>query len=214
MKFITNIKRKFSKWFKHNEIPAKDIWSDSEYVINYAFTCGGVDYYCFDDLGNKPFERALQCVTFYTELGENCTKEVMKEFHTALGKCFIGNKIDISQVIKIHSVLGDRLYKLPPAPSIIKRIASVVYFDKNEKPTKYDYDYNLKKIKHWEKHLPNDDFFLFQPIKKLIPYLNESDVNISNYLKVWNELENMTLENLLQPQSQKVNNKEANKVEA
>jgi len=159
MKFITNIKRKFPKWCKHNAIPAKDIWNDSEYVINYAFTCGGIDYYCFDDLSNKPYERALQCVTFYTELGENCTKEVMKEFHTALGKCFVGNKIDISQIIKIHSVLGDRLYKLPPAPSIIKRIASVVYFDKNEKPTKYDYDYNLKKIKHWEEHLP----LKFQP---------------------------------------------------
>jgi len=95
MKFIASLKRKFSRLLKKQN----DIWKDSRYTILYE---PALDCYYFDDVTNMPYERGLQSITFFTELSENCTKEVMKEFHTAMAKCFVGNKIDISVKTPVH----------------------------------------------------------------------------------------------------------------
>lgn len=206
-----NIWNKLKAKLQRKPRDPKDIWKDDRYVIKHVFTAGGIDYYAFDDQSNMPYERSFQSLVYFNELSENCTKEVMKEFHTEFGKCFQGQKVDLTRLIKIHSVLGDRLYKLPPAPALIERLASVIYFDKNENPTTYDMKYNLEKIARWKKDFPEGSFFLFEPIKTLAPFLKESQMNLSTYLKTWEKLESMTLSDLLSIGSEKMNNTEQNK---
>jgi hypothetical protein len=74
------------------------------------------------------------------------------------------------------------------------KLASVAYFDKNENPEDYDSKYNEKKIIEWKKNASVEAFFLSQPLKELIPYLNNASENLNAFSELNTELNRIHLD--------------------
>ncbi len=145
MKFLRNIFRKL-----RSPKDPKSIWKDSRYVIEFAFQAGGESYYKFNDLANMPYERAFTSVDFYTEMQMNVDYAYLKQHVKAVREILTKNKINVFDVHKLNEQMAERLDMIRSA-NLMYKLASVVYFDKNENPSVYDAKYNIEKIKRWKK---------------------------------------------------------------
>lgn len=156
----------------------------AENRIIEAFTCGGITYYQFDDAFNMPNERALTALTYYEELRMRCTREFLVAHCDAINEILSDTKkINLPRLAILNQQLKERLDWIFE-PDIAYKLASVVYFDKNENPYRYDMKYAQDKIKHWKKHRGINDFFLQKPLLDLIPFLKGSEVNLETYSEV------------------------------
>ena len=80
-------------------------------------------------------------------------------------------------------------------PDIVFKIASVVYFTKDESPWSYDFKYNKKKIEKW-KLLDLKDFFFMIRVQDLIPIGDLSKTDFATYMKMGTEINKRNLANL------------------
>ncbi len=186
---------RFLKLFNRNHFPQE------KHIIKYAFTCGGVDYFQFEDVYNLPYKRALQSLVYYREISLNADVNFLKDHVQAVKNCLTpkakGGTIDLQSVFILNEQLSQRL-QLPPDTEILYKLASVVYFDKNEKPETYEFDYGAKKIEHWKKHKSLKDFFLQQPILELLPFLRESGENLQTFQQLNQKIKTKHLEKVLE----------------
>lgn len=184
----------FGKLFKRTQFP------DSKHIIKYAFTCGGIEYFQFEDVFNLPYKRALQSLVYYREISLNADVPFLKAHVQAIKNCLTpkakGGLIDLQSVFTLNEQLSQRL-QLPPDTEILYKLASVVYFDKNEKPETYEFDYGAKKIEHWKKNRSVKDFFLQQPILELLPFLRESGENLQTFQEISQKIKTKHLEKVL-----------------
>lgn len=206
MKFLQNIFKKF----KRKPKLASDIWRDSRFVINHAFTADGVDYYCFDDLVNQPYERALTSIDFYNELQMNVDHEYLSAQVKAIREILTAPKINIFDIHKINEQMAERIGMIR-SPELIYKLASVIYFDKNENPTVYDFKYNQEKIKRWKEAFPDGSFFSQAPIRALHPFLVDSEMNFLTYQSLWEKVAKRHLDVLLSHLSESINLSAKNK---
>lgn len=143
-------------------------------VIEFAFSIGGVDYFqCgAGEFTNMPFNRAEKAMVFYEELKANIDYNyllwITNEIEALLNK---GNLVKVATLV---SLVKERL-SLAPEPDLVLKLASVMYFDKNESIYDYDFAYNKKKIASWKTH-KLDTFFLKMPIEKLLPHIDFSKI--------------------------------------
>ena len=158
-----------------------------EHPYTWAFKCGGIDHYEFEDINNLMCGRAFAAIDFYNELGMKCTREFLQA-HCAAVQEILNPKtpIDIFKLNTLNVQLQERLDMVIDSETIYK-IASVVFFDKTEKPYSYDFKYGQKKIERWKKE-EGLDFFLRKPIRNLIPALEISDKDFLAYMKVGQEI--------------------------
>jgi hypothetical protein len=156
---------------------------NTELPITFAFEVGGIKYYQFDDAFNTPCERALKALTYYEELRMRCTRDYLEKHCQAVKEVLSNTKIDVQRLAVLNQQLLDRL-ELIIEPDIAYKLASVVYFDKNESPYVFDDKYAAKKVEHWKKHKGVHDFFLQKPVQALIPFINGSEVNLDIYSEV------------------------------
>jgi len=196
--------------FRHKPKAASDIWKDSRFVINYAFTADGTDYYCFDDMVNKPYERALTAIDFYSELQMNCDHDYLVLHVKAIREVLNSAKINIFEINKINEQMAERIAMIR-SPELIYKLASVVYFDKKENPTAYDFKYNQEKIKRWKEAFPSGSFFSQEPIKVLVPFLVDSEQNLETYQSLWEKVHQYHLDVLSSALSGSSSSKEKNK---
>lgn len=177
----------------------KDLFPGFEYPIEEACKIGGTTYYKFSSEFSIPYQRALMAMTFYTESTMRVDREYL-ELHTkAVEKILKSDKIDIYEIKKLNDFLKDRLTWIVDT-DLVYKLASVVYFDENESPAKYDFEYNNKKIESWKANSTIHDFFLSVPIVELIPYIQDYKGNLDEYSKVTQmikEEEKKKLENIL-----------------
>jgi hypothetical protein len=182
----------------------------SKYLIKEAFTCGGIQYYQFDDIFNVPYQRGLTAVTFFREMQMNCDREFLLAHCDAKaniaqkimdGLSIKNGKLDLNKAISLFNQsaqldlqLKERVTMITD-PDLIYKLASVVFFDKSESPTHYEHGYNLKKIEHWKKHSSMYDFFLQMPLIELVPFLKPSDNATHSYLEMITSMQ-MTSETL------------------
>jgi hypothetical protein len=211
---MINLKKgliKFLAALKRKPKDPKAVWPDSKYVIKFAFRAGNIDYYCFDDLINLPYERAFCAMDFYKELDMNCDRKYLQLHYSAIEKLLRRNPVDIFAINALNNQMKERV-EFIRSPNLIYKMASVVYFDKNESPIVYDAKYNINKIIHWKECFPGGSFFLLKPIQSFIPFLQESQMNLEHYQKIWDGMEKVHLENLsshisgmvLQPEKSRV----------
>lgn len=167
-----------------------------EHAIKEAFTCGGVTYYCWDDAFNQPYERALKALTFYEEFRMRTTREFLVR-HCDSVDAILNNpkKIEVGRLAILNKQLKERLEWIME-PDILYKLASVIFFDKNESPFTYDFKYSARKIEHWKKHTGMNDFFLQMPIVQLIPYLKGSEINFEAYSKLVRDMTQIHLANI------------------
>lgn len=170
------------------------------YVIKEAFTIKGRTFYQMDDVFNLPYERGTACIRIYGEFNMRVDREFLAQHVEAVENLlqFIpGKALDIAEVVKLNRQLKDRLNWIMDA-DLAYKLASVVYFDKNEDPTKYDSKYNQEKIAFWKKEASAKEFFFMQPLQELIPFLKEFEPNFQSFLTVMDQLKNTYQESILQ----------------
>lgn len=156
--------------------------------VEFAFEIDGVNNWQFVDPMNTPNQRAIGAITAYEELRMRTTyehlekeNEFMLERFKLLKTALDGNKGKISlsqafeQISKMEEVVRFRMERMsmqvPLMEDHIYKLASVVFFTEEENPYKYDMEYNKKKIEKWKKAGTSYDFFLRQPLRRLMPFL-------------------------------------------
>lgn len=160
----------------------------TNYPLEFAFNCGGIDYFEFSDKNNLPFERGLEALTFYQEMQNGVTNDYIKNYNTAMSKLLSNPKqINLNEIIKLQSRFEDRCTYII-SKEIIYKVASVAFVSKDEPLTRYDYKSNEKKIANWKENA-GDSFFLSMPIKKLIPFLQTSGDTSLMYLSIVEKVE-------------------------
>lgn len=163
-----------------------------EFNTQFAFECGGIEYFEFVDKNNLPFQRGLDALTFFQELQNGVTKEYLLDHVKIMSGLLSQPKIDIGKIAVHNNRLSDRLNYLV-SKDIIYKIASIAFVDKGENPLTYDAKYNEAKIKNWKEN-GADAFFLSQPMKRLIPFLKEYGEASPTYLMVVEEVEKLQQE--------------------
>ncbi len=177
-------------WRKYVTRPTK--FNGSKMPLKYAFTASGIDYYepAPENGGLQilPWLRALTLHQYYDELRMNVDREYLIKHADTVELVMKGPKDkpkrkfgfdDLNELSKLNNMLKERLNFIY-TPDLIYKVASVVFIDEAEDPNKYDEAHNRKKIESWKKEgLAN--FFLNEPVQRLIPFLNSSPLDIQNY---------------------------------
>jgi hypothetical protein len=180
-----------SKIFKKSKPTYK-----TDYALEFAFKCGDVDYFEFVDKNNLPYERGLEALTFYQEMQNGVTNDYIKAYNAKMNQLLSDpKKINLNEIIKLQSRFEERCNYIV-SKEIIYKVASVAFVDKNEPLTRYDFKANEKKIKNWKENA-GDSFFLSMPIKKLIPFLQQSEHTSLMYLNVVEKIEKIQQDILL-----------------
>lgn len=157
---------------------------DIEHPIIPAFISGGVQYYMFEDIFNAPFQRSFEAQTFYTEMQMRVDKEYLQLHVQAMATALNSNDgIRITDIITLTNQLSERMEFIVDA-DLIYKLASVMYFDSNENPYKYDFAHGFKKIAKWKLENDVEDFFLNTPIKNFLPFLDMLEKDLESYLRV------------------------------
>ncbi len=172
LKSILNIFKSKPRW--HN--------SNFKYQVEKAFTLGGIDYYSCTDFINIPSERAFEAMSFYNELDMKVDKAFLQGHTSAIENIINSGSIQISKIAQLNQDLKNRL-ELVYDPDLLYKLASVVFFDENEDPTRYDKEYNRLKIIKW-KSLGIDSFFLSVPLNKLLPSFDFSKLDSQTFTEM------------------------------
>lgn len=161
-------------------------FTNSKYVIEYAFTSGGTDYYRFNDLFNMPWKRGLEYSHSFEELQMRCDKEYLLAHSKMVNDLFSGEKFSMEEAMKIKAAndqLRQRLNWIV-VPEHAYKLASIVFFDASENPEVYDLKYNQEKIEKWKENDDVEAFFLRQPIRQLFPFLEKLEGNFPTYSRI------------------------------
>lgn len=172
--------------------------------IEEVFEIDGITHYQFVDPMATPGLRGLNAVMFYEELRMRTSYELqVKEMNFISAKCDellnvtlsgTTGKIDLVKAIEaIQEIKKTQVYRKERMdfivePELAYKFASVVFFDENESPYSYDPIYNKKKIERWKKHESTLDFFLRQPIARLIGFMQPSELSFQDYMTVIDQI--------------------------
>jgi hypothetical protein len=181
--------------FRHNRRDPKRVFPGQKHVIVPAFELAGVEYYQFDDVFNLPYERGLTALAFYEETRMRCSREYLEKHVEVVRNVLRSNKIDIFKINQLNEQMSERL-KLSLDVDLLYKLASIVFFDKNENPVLYDAEYCRKKIDFWKKHKGVSDFFLQKPVTELIPFLQNVNFDLDTYSRMNTELNRIHSGNL------------------
>lgn len=192
MKGITTYFKSLIQTRKPNPFP------QSKHVIKEAFDVGGVQYYEFDTLANLPFKRGLKFFSVFNELDMRCDRFYLEKHVEAMKNILNGKSIGLKQLsslLALNNQMEERL-KYIYDEDLVYKVASVVFFDAHENPDDWEWKYAMKKIEHWKKHEGVGDFFLHEPIQRLMPFLNAPGMSLEHYSEVVKELDKAQLANI------------------
>jgi hypothetical protein len=159
------------------------LFPNSRHIVEYAFSVAGTDYYKHNDIFNLPYERGMMALAAYEECRMGVNREYLEALTARIREVLLSPKVDIFEIHKLNEQLKERLVFVADA-DLLYKLASIVFFDKNENPAIYEMDYNKAKIAFWRKHKGVADFFLQKPLKGLIPFLNISEADLKASLEV------------------------------
>lgn len=151
--------------------------------VELAFICGGREYYRFKDEREIPAGRYVHIDAFLKEHEIRMDLETLKGY-ISLMKTELEGKDGQINVYNMTVIL----YKLETRTNMawnidtIKRLSSVVFFDKTENLRGYDEEYGKKKIAFWDEH-GNLDFFLKTPICELLGLQGISETFLRTYIQ-------------------------------
>lgn len=179
-------KRFFTKLVRPNPNPFK---LRNGHRVEVAFTHDGVDYYQFAKAIDTPYDRALFAHLFYRELSMGVDREDLLQFFNATDQILSApkGKVNLANLYRLQTNMKERINFIVD-PDLLLKLASVVYFDKNEDPYTYDMAYGQVKINKWKKDKKHLAFFLSLPITDVLPFLKQSGIDIETYSMVVEKL--------------------------
>ncbi len=161
---------------------------DGKYRAEIAFIHKGVEYFWYPNQLELPAGRAFAALSIYEEMKMKVDAEYLDLHCRAVDKILSDPKrINIGALALIHRNLKERS-ELMFMPDYIYKLASVVFFTKDESTFNYDYKLNEKKIEAWKKDGLTLDFFLTTPLNQLIPFYTLPEADIQKYSAVADEL--------------------------
>jgi hypothetical protein len=167
-----------------------------------AFTLGGVSYYKYEQAAQMPFMRAYAAINTYSEVEMRCTREYLqkhsdgnREDIAELKKAFtnVGGSLNLIETVRRLDTLEKRERNLQERLKMILvtetalNLAAIYYFDDSEDPTSFDQGYARKKIQRW-KDGGLEGFFTTAPVRELIPFLDLTEEDLQNFIKVEKEI--------------------------
>jgi hypothetical protein len=179
--------------------------------IEEAFVLDGLRYYQFVDPMKTPGKRGLNAVTIFEELRMRIKREHLKEFikfnietikqledslSGKTGRINLNQAFDSIQNLKKTNIFLKERMDFIFEPELAYKFASVVFFDENENPYDYDAVYCAQKIERWKKAEDMEAFFLRQPIARLIPYTESSEIDLKTYSKIVNQIIGKQMSNI------------------
>jgi hypothetical protein len=198
------------KWFNNlfKSKKAKPLYNihhpEVAHKITPAFKAGGIQYYMFgapegqtgefnmpvgrykfidSALHEAELRMDLKTLTAYIDVLE-------KNLNPSNGQINIGKAFQVIWAMRTRTNLGFD-------PQLIKRLASIVYFDETEDLTDFNEQYGRQKVLLWDKH-ECLDFFLTRPIKELCSLKDISQESLKNYLR---EVEELLKDPILDPET-------------
>lgn len=177
---ITNWKRLFRKKPNYPK--------DAKHTISYAFTEGGVDFYQFEDIFSLPYLRGLTALQYYTEFDMRCDRSYLKAHTKKMDEIMSDSSgINIGQIALLNMQLKERMDWIIE-PDLMYKLASVVFFRKQENPYIYEQAAADANMKLWKASKEAHDFFLQKPLTDLIPYLKDVDIDFPLYSEAVNQI--------------------------
>jgi hypothetical protein len=162
----------------------KALLIDNTFRIVPAFELKGETYYMHEDPLNTATGRGLTAMMFMEELVMRCSANFLQLHVEACDKIFSDpQRINVPMLMRLHSNLKERLELTVAFPEHVYKMASVVFFTKEESPYQYDGKYNEKKIADWKAAPGMYDFFLQTPLKDLMPFLQLPEASSKDYLR-------------------------------
>lgn len=195
------------KLFSKEKKGIKDLFPQTEYVIEPSFIYGGEQHFCFKDIFTVPCFRSLMALQAYEEVSMRMNRDFLiedmkatKTLHERMkGYMNTGNLIEAYESLKeADRLLEQKKERLEWIfePNVLYNLASIVYFDASENPLKYDQEYAKKKIEKWKNNPDVLGFFLQEPIHRFMPYSKLSREDLEKYLAVVNSLVDQQWENI------------------
>jgi len=170
---------RFTGIFKHK---LKPYIIEGRYKVIPAFSIGGTSYWMFDSTNEVPTGRFFAAMGIYKEMEMNVDKDYLTAHVKAMDKILSDpKKVAIKYILQLNINLAERL-ELMPMEDYVYKLASVIFFDKNESIYSYDYDYAKQKIKKWKAAGGTLDFFSNTPLKELVPSLTMPEKDSQTYL--------------------------------
>lgn len=141
----------------------------TDYPVEPAFQVAGQTFYRFKDPNNIPSGRTIAVLKYAIQLKTNSDEGFLQRFYEAQKATLDAQdgKISITRLASLNNMLGDRL-KWALHPGLVMKYASVVYMAEGESPYSYDESYGEEKIRFWMENTKAHDFFLTEPIRKLL----------------------------------------------
>lgn len=150
----------------------------------------------FDDQIEVPTGRQFAALMVYSEMEMRCDREYLELHCKAMDKLLSDpKKIQIGYIAQINMNLKDRL-NLMVTPDFIYKLASIVFFDENESPYRYDEKHCEQKIQRWKEEGATLDFFLKTPLTSLVPSLKAQEGVSPIYLGIAEAVARTHLERL------------------
>jgi hypothetical protein len=145
------------------------------YVIEHSFVSGGRNYYKIKNIYDTCVERGLAAITVYEEVESRVSRKVLEQFIELMEATINDPKgIKIADLAKLIGNLKERMSMVIPPSELIWKFASVIYFDENESPFKYDAEYCRQKIARWKEAGDIAPFFFHLHLKDLFPSIKLS----------------------------------------
>lgn len=151
-----------------------------------VFTINGVGYYKFKDISKVKCQRAMVTSDWYNELAMRATREFLIKHTEAIDKLLGSTSIDIYKIKTLNMQLKERLEMIYET-DIIYKIASVVFFTKDEDPYQYDDLLGREKVnlfKEQDKDDKNMGFFFGKLFSTLIGSQDLSEKDLQTYMTV------------------------------
>lgn len=166
--------------------------------IEFAFECGPTlrkrKFYRMKADENEtnefrlPTGRYKWVDAFLAEVNLRMSASILTSYLDTLEKNLDGTRgvVNLGKAFQIIYAMRTRV-NLGFDPSLVKRLASIVYFDETEDLSDYDKAYCDAKIKFWEKH-DCYDFFLTRPIAELCNLNGSSVTALKTYIQTAEQL--------------------------
>lgn len=176
-------KKSWLQWLKSKEVPFNIDHPDYKDKVEFMFECDGEKYYKFKEEYEIPTGRYIHIDACLREHEMRMSLPLLKAFIEELKANTNGKtgQIDLHAVNVILYNIETRV-NLAFDPDTIKRLASVIYFDKSERLNGFDKDHAAKKIASWEKQ-KFTDFFFKTPIRELLGLQDISETSLLNYME-------------------------------
>ena len=185
----------FKNLFKKQPLPNTAIHPDNKKLIEKVKTIKGRTLYQFKSLLDMPHKRYNACTRATTEFDMRIDIKILSKCLDDMQKYI--NDGNITKIAAITSILKEHT-RMALSLDASYRLASIVYFWKDESLDDYDFEIGDEKIQLF-KDIGFESFFLTKPMNSFLPQINLSATDLKVCSRYEKELQSLLSRQLREP---------------